>query len=264
LLNQKQYATSHNYDARLYLNSHFKTNPNSKAKWLFDLLPTKENQKILEAGCGTGLFWLANKDLIPKNWEITLSDYSEGMLKETQRVLNKVEHPFKYIIIDAQDIGYPDKQFDIVLANNMIYHLKEKAIAFYHIKRILKEDGAFIASTQGMNDMKELNKLLYSFLGSKGKHHFVFKERSFSMENGLNQLKPFFSNIKLKTFMNLLTITEVEPIIQYFLSFNGMVDNMVVLPKERINDFREYLQGILNKEKSISASKESGAFICTK
>lgn len=41
--------------------------------------------KVLEIGCGDGTLWKENKDKLPENIEITLSDTSEGMLRDARR-----------------------------------------------------------------------------------------------------------------------------------------------------------------------------------
>ena len=208
MLNKGQYATASKYDARVYLTKTFNTSRESRSKWLFGLLPKKVNIRILELGCGTGIFWLANKDSIPESWNIVLTDYSEGMLKETKNALSMVKHKFKFEVVDAQDIKYPNESFDVVLTNNMLYHLEERDSALAHIKRVLKDDGTFIATTAGNNDMKELNEILYCYLHTKGRK-FRFNERAFSIENGLTQLKSYFTDITLFRLNSSLRIDQV-------------------------------------------------------
>jgi ubiquinone/menaquinone biosynthesis C-methylase UbiE len=262
MLNDNQYATSKNYEARLYLNQHFRTNRDSKAEWLFSFFPKKENLRILELGCGTGLFWLAIKALTPQSWDITLSDYSEGMLNKTKEALSSVDRSYNYATINAQNIDFTINHFDVILANNMLYHIGDLKTALSQIKGVLNFDGVFIASTQGKNDMKELNNIVYSYMVNKGTPH-IFKERSFSMNNGFDQLRPFFDTIKVKRFDYRLEITEIEPIINYFLSFNGITNDIPVLPEEKVEGFRLYLQTIMDKDKAIVVNKETGAFICS-
>ena len=263
MLNENHYATSDKYDSRVYLNAKFKTNAKSKFRWIFEHFPQKDGAKVLELGCGTGLFWLANRNEIPKSWSITLSDYSEGMLKKTRATLSRLNRDFTYEVVNAESIDYPAELFDIVLANNMLYHLDNRSTAISHISRILKDDGVFIASTMGRNDMLELHQHLHAFLKTRGKG-FPFREFPFSLENGLKQLEDHFSKVTLSRYNDMLKIDQVEPIINYYLSFNGMYDNLVVLDEKDIDPFKKYLQSIIDSKKAISVTKDSGIFICTK
>jgi ubiquinone/menaquinone biosynthesis C-methylase UbiE len=261
MLSETQYSSSKKYEARVYLSRKFKTNPKSKYEWIFDHFPKRENLNILELGCGTGLFWLANRNNIVKSWSIILSDYSEGMLETTRNSLSRLNYNFNYEIIDAESIQYPDNTFDIILANNMLYHIQNRGIAIKNIKRTLKDDGVFIASTMGKNDIYELHNHLYAFLESKN-NRFRFKELAFSLGNGMEQLTKYFKNVVMEKYENQLMINEADAIVRYYLSFNGIYDNIVILPEEYINDFRIYLQDILDKEDVITTTKDEGIFVC--
>ena len=263
MLNDSQYSSSEKYEARIYLSKMFKTNPKSKFEWIFDHFPKQKNCNILELGCGTGLFWLANRNHIVKSWSIVLSDYSEGMLETARKNLSRLNFDFKYEIVNAEDIKYADQTFDIILANNMLYHVQNRDTAIHNINRILKDTGVFIASTMGRNDLWELHHHLYTFLSSKG-NHFRFREYPFSLDNGMEQLNRHFKNVVLERYDNKLVINKADAIVNFYLSFNEIYDNVIVLPEESANDFRIYLQNILENEKAITTVKDEGIFICKK
>jgi ubiquinone/menaquinone biosynthesis C-methylase UbiE len=263
MLGKSQYATSEKFDSRIYLNAKFKTNPKSFFKRIFEHFPKDENLKVLEMGCGTGLFWMANRNEIPESWSIMLSDYSEGMLDGTRKALSGINRNFQYRVLDAGNNDFPDKSFDIILANNMLYHVDDRPAALSHISRTLKDDGVFIAATMGKKDMMELDSLLYDFL-SNLKKNFRFREKGFSIENGFDQIKAFFPNVKIERYEDVLKIDEIEPVIRYYLSFNGMYDGLEILPQENVNAFRKYLLNVLNDRKVISVTKDKGIFICSK
>jgi ubiquinone/menaquinone biosynthesis C-methylase UbiE len=190
------------------------------------------------------------------------------MLETARNSLSRLGCNFKYEVVNAEDIKYFDNTFDIILANNMLYHIQNRDAAINNISRILKDTGVFIASTMGRNDLFELHNHLYTFLESKN-NKFKFKEYSFSLNNGMKQLAKHFKNIVLEKYDNKLVINEVDAadaasaIVDYYLSFNGIYDNAVILPEEYINDFRKYLQNILEKE-TITTMKDEGIFICKK
>jgi ubiquinone/menaquinone biosynthesis C-methylase UbiE len=263
MLNDSQYSSSKNYEARIYLSKKFKTNQKSKYEWIFDHFPKNENLKVLELGCGTGLFWLANRNNIVKSWSITLSDYSEGMLETTKKSLSRLNYNFQYEIVNAENIKYSDNSFDIILANNMLYHIQNKDTVIHNISRILKDNGVFLASTMGKNDLLELHNYLYVFLENKNSK-FKFKEYTFSLDNGMEKLVKHFGKVLLEKYDNKLEIDEIDAIINYYLSFNGIYDNVIILSDEYINEFRIYLQSILEKEKIIKTTRDEGIFICRK
>jgi ubiquinone/menaquinone biosynthesis C-methylase UbiE len=263
MLNGSQYSSPKKYEARIYLHRKFTTGHNSKYKWIFDQFPKQENLNVLELGCGTGVFWLANRDNIVKSWSIILSDYSEGMLETARNNLSNLSYNFKYEMVNAEDIQYSDKTFDLILANNMLYHIQNRDAAIHTISRILKDDGVFIASTMGKNDLSEMHNHLYTFLESKNSK-FRFREYPFSLDNGMEQLNKYFKNVLLKKHDNKLAVTEADAIINYYLSFNEIYNNVIVLPEEYINELSVYLQNILEKEKIIAAKKDEGIFICKK
>jgi ubiquinone/menaquinone biosynthesis C-methylase UbiE len=263
MLNNSQYSTSSNYEARIYLNKTYKTNHYSKYEWLFSFFPKQDKIRILELGCGTGLFWLANRKSINSTWNITLSDYSAGMMGTTKKSLSRLPFQFHYEVVDANNIQYNDNTFDLVLANNMLYHIHDREKTIQKIHDILKPNGLFIASTMGKDDLLDLHKILYRFLETKG-NKFKFREFVFSMDNGQEQLEKAFSNIEVVKYMNSLKITDIEPIIAYYHSFNGIYDNLSVLPDEWKDAFRDYLNNIMNERKEIDVRRNEGAFLCRK
>jgi ubiquinone/menaquinone biosynthesis C-methylase UbiE len=263
MLSDSQYSSSKKYEARIHLHRKFRTNPKSQFEWIFDHFPKNENLTLLELGCGTGLFWLANRDSIRESWSIILSDYSEGMLEAARNSLFHVNRNFQYEIINAEDMKYTGKTFDVILANNMLYHVQNRDDAIMNIKRLLKDTGVFIVSTMGKNDLSELHNHLYVFLEGKN-NKFRFRELTFSLDNGMEQLRKHFQNVEREKFDNKLVINEADAIIHYYLSFNGMYDNLIVLPEEHILDFKRYLRDILEKENVISTVKDEGVFICRK
>ena len=103
MLNEKQYETPANFIARVNLNGKFRANPESWNQWLFKHLPTTPNLKILELGCGTGLFWRINHSQIPASWQITLTDYSPGMLEAARQNLSKSPFLFRFETVNAEE-----------------------------------------------------------------------------------------------------------------------------------------------------------------
>ena len=79
--------------------------------WIFDQCHMAEHSTVLEIGCGDGSLWLENKEKIPKQLHVVLSDISEGMLRDTRRAIhaNVKTSRFDFQVFDCERIPYPDK-----------------------------------------------------------------------------------------------------------------------------------------------------------
>src|SRR5690349_16018954 len=138
-LKTEQYKDASNLDARIELHRRFSTNPQGWSAWVFDALRTlPAAARVLELGCGPAYLWAANARRIPAGWDITLSDFSAGMLQAAKDSLAVLEREFKFEVIDAQSIPYDAEAFDLVIANHMLYHVPDRPKAIAEIRRVLK------------------------------------------------------------------------------------------------------------------------------
>ena len=257
-LKTDQYRDSSNLDARVVIHQSFSTISYGWFKWVFDtLIKLPENARILELGCGHALLWKENISRIPVGRNITLSDLSPGMLDAAWRNLVVTGRAFKFEEIDAQSIPYEDETFDAVIANHMLYHVPDRPKAVAEIKRVLKPGGRLIATTVGENHMKEMLDWFLQVHISKSWESFA---NSFTLESGLVQLQPFFSEIILSRYEDNLYITEIEPIMAYIHS--GM--RVSELSEEELMKLRLDLEKELKEKGKIFISKNSGLFEAVK
>jgi SAM-dependent methyltransferase len=106
---KEQYRTEDKLNTRVRLHS-YNTNKTDWNNWCFNQMKLKDSVRILELGCGTGEFWYKNREYIRNDWDITLSDYSSGMLESAKKQLEQVDHSFIFKEIDArlgflEDVG---------------------------------------------------------------------------------------------------------------------------------------------------------------
>ena len=250
----KQYHNAANLNARIQLHARFSTNDYGWHPWIFDQFKIARPSRVLELGCGPGRLWTENSTRIPSAWDITLSDFSPGMLAETRRNLASVGRSFSFEVIDAQSIPFADASFDAVIANHMLYHVPDRSKALAEIRRVLRPDGRFYASTVGAAHLREIGELVRRF-----DPQIVFgigDEASFTLENGAQQLAPYFSNAVLHRYEDALIVTEAEPLIAYVLS--GRVG--ASLEGDRVAEFAAFVQCELAQHGTIHITKDSGLF----
>jgi len=257
-LKSDQYRDSANLDARAEIHRRFSTNKYGWFNWVFDtLLKLPANAIILELGCGPAYLWKECVSRIPTGWAITLSDLSSGMVDSARRNLKTIERNFRFKEIDAQSIPYDDETFDAVIANHMLYHVPDRTKALAEIKRVLNPRGHLIATTVGNLHLMEMNDWERSARLNKSSDSFT---SSFTLENGLEQLKPFFSQVTIAHYPDNLQVTEVEPIIAYIRSMIRAME----LSEDEIVKIRQELEKELKEKNMIFVRKDSGLFEAVK
>ena len=251
---EKQYKDASNLEARINLHQRFSVNKYGWHPWVFDQFDLPAHCQILELGCGPGYLWLDNLDRLPAGWEVTLSDFSAGMLEGTRRNLG-TKRQFQYKVIDAQSIPLESESFDAVIANHMLYHVPDRSLALAEIRRILKPAGSFYASTVGEQHLVEIANLLRKFdtkLASWGR-----VAEPFTLENGIAQISPWFTDIKLYRYEDCLEVTEAAPLVEYILS--GWAQ---IALGEQEQQFRQFVARELESlGGAIHITKDSGLFV---
>lgn len=251
----EQYENASNLKARIRIHELFSTNKRGWMKWFFNQLNIPSKASILELGCGNGELWQKNLDKIPEGWDITLTDFSPGMLQDTKNNLGINSKRFTFKIADVQNIPYEDNSFDVVIANHVLYHVSDVDKSLSEIYRVLKPKGYFYASTVGKNHMKEMREIVkkYNFKNITTDSFNITE--SFQLENGLLKLSKWFKDVKMKRYSDNLKLTAASPLIDYIFSMPG--NTKTTFDKDKLESFAEYLQSEINKNGYIYITKDT-------
>ena len=101
--------------------------------------------EVLEVGCGTGALWANVAPLLP-DLRLTLTDLSEGMLAAAERAVS----PLTNVAVagvrtcDVQELPFPDRSFDVAVANHMLYHVPDPLLAAAELARVLRPGGVLL------------------------------------------------------------------------------------------------------------------------
>lgn len=248
----EQYRDASRLQSRMHLYDRFATNPYGWHRWVFDRLGQERNVHLLDLGCGDGSLWLRNADRIPDGWRITITDESEGMIEEARSRLKGLS-PFKFLVADAQDIPFHDEQFDIVVAGNMLYHVRSIPRAIQEIHRVLKKGGCLYATTMSLRHLQEVERLGTSF-DSEMKVIDRVVER-FHRDNAPELLSPFFREVEPYYYEDSLRITEAEPLIDYMTA--TPMNARMRLQGQAMDRFRSYVETILERAGALQVTKEN-------
>lgn len=151
--------------------------------------------KCLDLGCGIGQF---SKQLIKYGYDVLSTDISDIALNKVKGFNEKV------VKLDMRDkLPFQDNEFDLVFANLSIHYFSDEDTKnlMLEIKRILKEDGLFIGSVNGIEGLKvignEAKEIEYHFYEYRNKLIRLFD---------INDIKKYLNDF------NIIKIDERETI----------------------------------------------------
>jgi demethylmenaquinone methyltransferase/2-methoxy-6-polyprenyl-1,4-benzoquinol methylase len=111
---------------------------------LFSILPLKAGDRVLDAGCGTGVLVPFILERISAAGILYELDFAEKMI-ETNRSLNKQDN-VRFIVSDAENAPLDDASCDVVICFSCFPHFQDKEKTMITLSRILKPHGVFAVS----------------------------------------------------------------------------------------------------------------------
>ncbi|MBQ6559199.1 MAG: methyltransferase domain-containing protein [Erysipelotrichaceae bacterium] len=248
-----QYSTADNLNIRISLHNKYSVNRQGFGNWIFSNYRISEGMSVLELGCGNGEMWAGKDDIINRCSRLILSDLSQGIL-ETAKEKLRDHDGIEYRLIDIQDIPFPDNEFDVVIANMMLYHVPDLSRGLKEVQRVLKDNGTFYCATYGENGMMEHIELMFDDFPICSAYNY-----NFTLQNGKEKLMRYFSDIQKFLYEDALEVTDMEDMIDYIYSLPGFSD-LQNLP-------RDTLRSVLEKNMRngiLYVPKEYGMFIARK
>lgn len=252
----EHYKNATNLNSRIMLHDKYSVNKKGWFTWLYEQIDFGGVYRLLEVGCGNGKLW-KDRNINIRNREIFLSDSSVGIIEEVRKELGK---EFNCIVADCESIPFKDSYFDSIIANHVLFYVKDLDKGLTEIQRVLKRDGFFYCSTYGSNHMREISELVNEF-----DNRIVLSESQlydkFGLDNGENILKQYFDDVQKLEYPDKLVIDEIQPLIDYILSCHGNQNEVI---GKRINEFRVFLNNKMDEKGYIEITKNAGLFKCKK
>lgn len=266
----KQYIKSDNLEKRINIHE-YSTSDVNWYDYLIDKCDIKEGMNILDIGCGNGMLWYRERNVLPDNINIYLVDNSKAMLDAAKKLhsgekdfYNNKKIKFHYFICDAPNIielpQINSKKFHRIMANHMLYHIEdsERKTLLSVANDMLTDDGKFIASTIGKNHMKEIFELAHEY--DKNVKAPEWFSRGFNLENGKEQLDEFFSNVTMFYHDNNLVVPDWKAIYDYLCSLPE-IEKVMRKNKEASVKF---LKDRVTESEPFFISKSTGVFVAKK
>ncbi len=113
-----------------------------ESELMLKLLDPLPGEKILDAGCGTGIFTL---DVLERKAIVTGVDISCSML---EKAVDKTrEKPFNCTCADLCCLPFADNSFDKVLSMTAIEFIQDAKKAVHELNRVTRKGGSIVLTT---------------------------------------------------------------------------------------------------------------------
>ena len=140
--------------------------------WINDYKDYLNGGTCLDLGCGIGQF---SKWFMENGYEVISSDISKIALEKVKEFNSNV------VNVDMREkLPFEDNKFDVVFANLSIHYFSDSDTKslMNEIKRILKKDGLFIGSVNGIQGLEKIKdtakELDYHYYYNKDKYIRLF------------------------------------------------------------------------------------------
>ena len=115
----------------------------------FSLGPIDEGETVLDIGCGGGFDLIFAAIMVGSKGNVTGIDVTPEMLELSKK--NLQEASIENVTLrqtNAEELPFPDNNFDVIISNGVLNLIPEKAKAFSEIFRVLKLDGRLMVADQ--------------------------------------------------------------------------------------------------------------------
>lgn len=209
-LRRVQYRDGANLAARA--NLHVKYGRGDWFPWCALQYAWPAGASVLELGCGPGAFWIEAAPHLPADLALTLTDHSPGMVEAARERIAARWPSAKTRVADAAALPFPDACFDIVVANHVLYHVRDPALGVDEIRRVLRPGGAALIATNGADNLRELWDLRSAVFGGASGDPV---SAAFQLENGEPILRARFASVERRMYPDELRCTDPDDVFAY-------------------------------------------------
>lgn len=237
--------------------------------WALKHISIDPSAHILDAGCGWGRFsWplLENHTMPAAN--LVCADVSLGMVQSAAQEGARRGYRPQFVTCGIEALPFPERCFDGVMANYVLYHVTPLAQGVRELARILKPDGWLLIAAHGIVKVPVI-ELHYQALDRLGIHYEQEEPGSFDLANGATILENSFGHIERHEFVDEEMYSNAEAFTQHYLTIGRYRS---VLARSDVSDeakaalpriFCELAEQIADEQGAIYVPVLMGAFVCT-
>jgi SAM-dependent methyltransferase len=257
---REQYKTDRNLAIRVRTHELYDENPVDFPGWILDQIPWRGDERVLDAGCGSGVYVRPAK---ARCQTYIAADLSSGMLRSLPQ-----PYPPR-LNLNVEQLPIRDAAFDVVFANHMLYHVPDRPRAAAQLRRVLKPGGYLLAATNGGTSMAEFHQLATQTMAAMElplDESLTPYALPFTLENGAELLGQHFSHVRRVDLPGALVFTEPGPVVDYLGTVRERWHAILGKSGKTWEDVEKVMHRLLNEHLAshdvFRVSKLTGVFIC--
>lgn len=224
------------------------------AGWVGDLAGISAGTRVLDAGCGNGIYLTMLRD---RQARAVGCDLSMGMLQG-------VAHP-ALVNADVSALPVRDGVFDAVLAVHMLYHVPDRESAVRELRRVLAPGGVCVAVTNGPRHTRSLRDLVEHAVGTPGWIMRNLATHAFGTDSAAAQLGVAFTTVTSVRPAHYapVVIRDAAVAADYVASLAGHHQDEIGRPwPDVVEDVRQQVQVAIDTDGAFTTSGDLAAFLC--
>ncbi len=264
-LKKKQYSTTKYLEARIKIHQ-FTKNKHSFHEWILNnfnlnLFDKSKTIKILDIGCGTGVFWKKNSNTLNQyKIDATLTDFTEAMVEKEKENTKEVSANKTFEIADVENLEKYKGQFDIVMCHNVLYHAQDKKKALKNLYECLNDKENSFCSITTNSEKHMLN--VYEIGRNLDKNFPTDRIIDTFTEEIADVMIPEFFNMDKRLEEEELQVTDWEILMGFVAS--GVEPRGIKLVENFYDDYKKIYDDELKKNGYFQIIKRSPLYICKK
>ena len=265
-LKKKQYNTTKYLEARIKIHQ-FTKNKIGFHEWIFsqyDLSEFEKNKdeiKVLDVGCGTGVFWKKNIDKFNKfNLNVTFTDATAAMVEKEKTNTAELNAKKTFEIADIDNLEKYKNQFDIVFCHNVLYHAENKDNSIANLKNCLNDKSSSFCSITTNSEKHMLN--VYEIGRNLDKNFPTDRIIDSFTEEVADKMLPSHFNFEKKIEEEELRVTDWEVLMGFVAS--GVEPRGIKLVDNFWDNYKKIYDEEFNKNGYFKIIKRSPLYICKK
>lgn len=232
--------------------------------WVESHLAVESGDVVLDAASGPGIYhqFLQRDDV-----RVLAIDYSLGMVRAVLSSASQRGLTVQACRARLESLPLPDASCDRVMANHVLYHVRDIKAAILELRRTLKPGGRVVIATGASDCLEELESLHASAARKLAYEPSDSILARFTLDDR-ELVRQVFPSARVFEFEDAFRFPSTEAALRYYAT--GLVDHIENAPRDGghrqplMSEMGQSIREIIDRDGEFVVPKTSGVFVAEK